>query len=501
MRSIYIYFILFVLALPAFSEEVKNFNDTLKQSGSNIDNNVLSELLPEFKNALHSDYVLLNDKIDQIVARINIIEKRELALKNGAKAAFDKAQNLADLGNIKEAGFYYAIACICDPDEGLYLHAYVNAVINWADRKIKIGQPDLALRVLMDMERFLYTNTSIIFPDNAENAFNLLKKIELKSKEAEKATIHKTYNADLDNIKEILADSKALLSINIPDGLDNIVSYQTKLQEMSGRLIKCYSVEPNEELFLMMKSISSRINEASMREESERILAKGENLIILASKEENNSKIYIDEAVLINQRLGILYYTASNDLKRRIDAFNKSLEKIISANTRNYNNSLAYNLRNRYENIIQSLKKDKSNAEKSLMILYQIHSDVIAESAKVTDEESLKEINLLIVDINKSIDEWRNIQTLYYEKWAIKTVIKFNDLYKNEMGMLGSGRDTKNRIYLGMIDYLDLRYLNISALRAYTEVFDFFYKELDRDQRLELSAEFVTCDKKGLSDF
>lgn len=487
-----------------FSEEKTADFTNIEQAINNGNNRLLLQLLPELKTLLSENNAQITEELKSLSDRLDVIEKRETIFKNGAKAAFDKAQNLADLNNMQEAGFYYALACTFDPQEGLYLYGYVKAVLNWADRKIKSGRPELALRALADMERFLYSNTSLIFPQNIESAANLLKEIKLKSNEASKAAFNKTYNADLDSIKEVLAESESLLLMDIPNGLDNVTAYLTKLQTVSGKLMMFYSAEQNEDVFLMMKNIASRISETSGREEAERILKKGNELLQIVSTDKSMGSFHIDEAVMINQRLSVLSFGASADLKRRIDIFRNNLEKVVLSASKISGNSVIAKLKTKYESVIKTLNKDQTKAEKALSMLYEIQNEVVAESTKIIDTETLQEMKKLVADINATIDTWRNIQNSNYEKWAIKTVIKFNEVYKNELGMLGSGRDTKNRIYLGMKDYLcsiDLKYLNVPGLRAYSEVFDFYYNELDRDQRLELSAEFVNCDKKALSEF
>lgn len=465
---------------------------------------LLSILLPEVKGLVEEETAPIRDKLNEILKLTESEENRRLAIKKSAKAAFDKAQDMADLGNMKEAGLYYSIACFSDPEEGLYLYGYVNAVLNWAERSIKSGRPEAALLALSDMERFLYANASLILPSNAESAEKLLKNIELKAAEAGKAAFSKNKNTGVENVQEIINEAKKALSFNIPEGLDNVTSYQVRLQTLAAKLMKFSSDDSDEDLFLTIKRLSSRINEAAGREDAERMLEKGFALIDAAEEKRINISDAAKETAVINQRLALLYFGVSPALKRRIDIFSKRFDGLSAEAARSYGRKAVLRLKNKYDAVVKRLVKNETNAEKALKSLYALQDEIIIESSAISDADTLKEIRGLISSINGDTETWRDIQYSRYERWAVKTVIKFNDLYKSEMGVLGSGRDTKNRIYLGMKDYLcpiDLKYLGVPGLRAYTEVFDFFYKELDRDQRLDLSTEFVNCAKKPLSEF
>lgn len=153
---------------------------------------------------------------------------------------------------------------------------------------------------------------------------------------------------------------------------------------------------------------------------------------------------------------------------------------------------------------MKTLVTDETNAGKALEILADIRNEIITGSAKITDPGYIKEMNGLLIALNKEAEKWLDIQARRYKIWAVKTVGRFYDIYKNEMGQLGSSSDTKDKLYAGMKDYLcqiEPIYLGPAGLKAYTEVFDFFYKELDRDRRLPISSELVNCEKRPLSSF
>lgn len=465
---------------------------------------ILSLLIPEIEEIVNSKTISLDTKINEIILWSEEDKNNKLILKKKALEAFEKAENLFAISKIKEASFYYSVACFFDKENPKYLNSYIKRMLEWVDRNIKNSKEEVAFNLLLDIEQFLYSNLSLINPDNLDNIFSQLKEIEVMRKNLDKHINALSYNENLNSFNYVKDETLKLLSIPIPDGLDKIMNYHTKLQTLYNQLMKFYTQNQSEETFIILKNLSVRISEVAPREEAERILLKGNKVLEIVNKEQKYDYIYIEEAVLINQRLHILSFTASSDLRRRINIYNKSIEELLSKSSQISGSKIIKKLENKFNAIKAPLVKNETNAEKALSSLYNIQNEVIASSSSITDATNLKLIKKIISDIEKEIMSWKDIQQSRYEKWAINTIVKFNNVYKDELGLLGSGRDTKKRIYIGLVDYLcaiDLRYLSVPSLRAYTEVFDFYYKELDRDQRLDLSKEFISCDKKLLSEF
>lgn len=471
-----------------------------------IDENarLLSLLIPEIEEIINNKNISLENKINFVESYINNNEEKKKILKEKAKEAFEHAENFASIGKIKEASYYYSIACFFDKENNTYLKKYINKIIEWADRNIKSSKPELAIRILSDTERFLYSNISLINPNSIDDILSLILKIDKKIKDANTIITKTSSIKGINSLKQALEETSKILTAPIPDGLDNIINYQMKLQTLSGQLMKYYSQNQDEKTFIAIKNLSLRINEVQPKEEAERILVKGNKVLERVNKEKKYDYIHIEEAVLIKQRLHFLSFSASNDLRRRINTYNKKVDEIISKSTQLIGNKAIKILQNKYNAVKVTLIKHETNAEKALSSLHNIQNTIIAESSKITDIENLKAIKELLYNIEKEINEWKNIQQVRYEKWAINTIIKFNNVYKDELGLLGSGRETKERIFIGLVDYLcpiDLKYLTVPGIRAYTEIFDFYYEELDRDQRLDLSNKFINCDKKLLKEF
>lgn len=82
-----------------------------------------------------------------------------------------------------------------------------------------------------------------------------------------------------------------------------------------------------------------------------------------------------------------------------------------------------------------------------------ILNEIIAGSARITDFGYIKEMNSILIYLNKEAEKWREIQVVMYKICAVKTVGRFYGTYKNEMGPLGSGSDTKDKLYAGVKDY------------------------------------------------
>lgn len=474
-------------------------------------NDVLIPLiLPQINEIVKRETALgiadIKKNLDRVTDELNAQKRTAELIKENARKAFDKAQKLADDGKIKEAGFYYAVACAKDPQEGLYLFGYVKSVLIWADRTAKRGFYDVALATLYDMESFLYSGISLIDSGNADSVAGLIKDVDSAIKRIKTEAGSKTANSEVLNIDSAVKQAIETLGIQIPVNEKELEDYKNRLDNDAENIIRLSGGVITPILKDTIKKISQRAKSVSDIIDAEKNLKRANNLLEQASVKQSPaySSQFLGEAATISQRLSISFGDMPPDLKRRILRFGDNFSK-TSAEVAKITSAGEFDkLKTKYDALIKRLAKGETNATKALSLLADLQDELAIDSTKITDADYLKQTRNLFTSLNSEIDKWREIQSKRYEAWGVKTVRQFYDTYKNEMGALGSGSDTKDKISAGMKDYLcpiEVRYLGSAGFRAYMEVFDFFYKELDRQRRLDLSTEFVNCEKRPLSFF
>lgn len=489
-----------------FGELKKYINDTIKEANSGLIPIILPQIAEIVKRETEAETANIKKQLDNITAEQNIQKHKAELNKDNAKKAFDKAQRLADDGKIKEAGFYYAVACSKDPEEGLYLFGYVKAVLNWADRLAKRGSFDAALATLYDMEAFLYSGVTVIDAGNADSVAGLIKNVTDAIKRLKTEAGAKITDTEISNTDTAVKKALETMSLPIPENEKELEDYKTRLENDAENIIRLSKGQLTPILKETMKKISEKIKNVSDIIDAEKYLKRADRLLLEASYQQNPvyASQFLSEAAAISQRLSASFGDMSPDLKRRILKFGDNLTK-TSAEVMKKASAMEFDkLKAKYDALIKRLSTGETNATKALSLLTDFQDELAIDSSKITDSDYLKRTRNLFTSLNGEIEKWREIQVKRYESWGIKTVRKFYDTYKNEMGVLGSGSDTKDKIYAGMKDYLcpiEVRYLGSAGFKAYSEVFDFFYKELDRDRRLELSSEFVNCEKRPLSFF
>ena len=481
-------------------------NQALKDNNDVLLNLILHRTDESVKREVGLKNDLIMQTLDNITANINQEKIKKDKLKKDAKLAFDKAQKLADEGKIKEAGFYYAVACAADPEEGLYVYGYVKSVLNWADKVKKNGVYDTAINSLYEMLNFLYSEALFINPTNAESVMKLINEVEDKIAYFKKEANIKILDMDALSLNEITRQAMDLSSADIPEGLSNLETYYLNCENIIEKFTLLSKTPLSAQAKEALKRLGERMKIVSNLIDTEKYLQKGNDLLLLLMDKKNAHFVpqLIVEAALIGQRLSLIGEGMNPGLQRRILKFGDDFLKISTSINQASSAAEFEKFKIKYDALSARSIKNETNAQAILQNISALQDEMIAYSGKITDAEYLKKLRALLSATTAEAEKWREIQLKRYDVWAIKTVRKFYDTYKNEMGLLGSGSDTKDRIYAGMKDYLcpiEVRYLGAAGLRAYTEVFDFFYKELDRDRRLELSSEFVNCEKRPLSFF
>lgn len=498
-------------AVPSLNSEdfgklKKYINDAVKEGNTGIIPLIMPQIAEIVKRETEAGTADIKKLLDNVTAEQNIQKHKAQLNKENAKKAFDKAQRLADDGKIKEAGFYYAVACSKDPEEGLYLFGYVKAVLSWADRAAKRGSFDAALATLYDMEAFLYSVVTVIDSGNADSVAGLIQNVTdaIKRLKAEAGAI--ISDTEISNTDMAVKKARETLALPIPENEKELENYKSRLENDAENIIRLSNGGLTPLLKETIKKISEKAKRVSEIIDAEKYLKRADRLLVEASAQQAPvyASQFLSEAAAISQRLSASFGDMSPDLKRRILKFGDNFTK-ISAEVMKKASSMEFDkLKAKYDSLIKRLSTGETNATKALSLLTDLQDELAIDSSKITDSDYLKRTRNLFTSLNSEIEKWREIQVKRYESWGIKTVRKFYDTYKNEMGVLGSGSDTKDKIYAGMKDYLcpiEVRYLGSAGFKAYSEVFDFFYKELDRDRRLELSSEFVNCEKRPLSFF
>ncbi len=420
---------------------------------------------------------------------------------NGHKA-FVTAEKLVSQGDIKSASFYYAIAVSSDYTNAQYIESYTNALMAWADTMMSSGKHTAAISALQNMLAYLNMQGISVAIYHPNVVAKLINDVDSKLTSAQNIITTQSYNSIKANENDTVHTISGLLSQQIPEDIIELNSYRQSLETYLANVINL-NVENKEQL---ISATYDRLNAVLVAIEVEQYLTKGNELIdlVITIPEAPFASQTMTEASIIGQRLLQLSEQATDIQKVEIKHYTEKFSEVFSQVAKSVSAKEFNKMQTKYASLKTRITTPNIKATQAISQLSDMHEDIIVDSAKVTDTEYVKEIRKLLKIIVADIEYWQTVRQKYYEDWAIKSVKRFHEIYQGEPGLLGSGEDVKGKIYDGLVDYLcpiDLTYLGIDASRLYSDVFDLYYNELDRDMKFEISAQFTECKKRDIDEF
>lgn len=472
---------------------------------------------------IDSQSALLNEQmanVEDLMARLRGVEK-ELAVqrelleelktyednssrqiaerKRMARESFDKAEKLRATKQYQSAGIYFSNALALEPDNLTILNSYTNTVLEWVSSRQYVKDYASAESTLNDYIRYLYTYSAgldIKGVDYVASTFWSLADFREKLSQ-ESAAWKKREEARIRS--ELETSINTALNRKISDNESGLLAEYHTLQ---GFLARWYQIAPDGTA--VMERITRRQSVITDNLEAISLLSSAESGLT-DERVDNISGYYkTNELYLINQRLAGLMPSLTGSVRARADKFNTELNnregEISEDNSRSIWNNLN-NVRRKDTELAASRAKTK---EEAIQIWIRFADDVATEMSRAHDPFYAANMRNLLADVSKRTNALREEQLRLYESWSLNNVRTMYNDYSGELGLLSGGKAAKERLAAGMGDYLcpiDTRYLSVTSLKLYNDIYDFFNKELDRPMRINTALRFNNCQKKGLGDF
>ena len=140
------------------------------------------------------------------------------------------------------------------------------------------------------------------------------------------------------------------------------------------------------------------------------------------------------------------------------------------------------------------------NSNEALKALGAFQRFVSINAMEVNDKAYLDLINAWNTKIGEAFWSWQKAQGLRYDGWALNKLEVFHNKYKGQLGF----RTDTHKIYDALLRDLgdiDSRLLSPMANRAYSEVFELFFKELNDAQKIKLPSQMAVAEKLTQQQF
>ncbi|MDR0453821.1 MAG: hypothetical protein LBH05_03295 [Deferribacteraceae bacterium] len=435
---------------------------------------------------------LLSDKVDMI----NSDKQRRKTL---AAESYRKAVKFTSEKQYQTAGIYYGNALALDPDNITILNSYTKAVTEWVSSRQNLGDYDSAYQTLSDYIRYLYTFPAGLPAEGADylvstfwalTEYQTKLSLESEGKKLQQSNIHK---------KEIEKNIYEELNLSLAD---NETFLTEKFRNTQLLFAQWQRVAPND--VYLTDLLNKRLLQITDNIEALNLLRYGEESIKSSKQADGISPYYAaSELYITNQRLINLKTSLIPSVLKRVDKFGKDLDSLSGAITSD-SAKITWERINKRKNEIAALVGKTKTKEAAAKLWSNFAEEVTLELPRTANPDYSAQIRLLLSEINQKLSVLREEQLFVYEKWGLQNISTMHKHYKDEIGMLKLSESAQKRIIGGMKDYLcpvDTRYLSMTGMKLYNEIFDLFNKELNREQRISVALQFSECKRKPLSDF
>jgi len=468
-----------------------------------INNELISRLSREIKDAVNEVWKAREEALVKHADGTDPDRSDEEA----GRLAFLNAKKLWEKGDITGAELYFSNAMAKVPDNWEYLETYTQAVLAWCDRSQTNEERDLAIRILTDLESFLRSQVGHL-------KISDLKKLEksftdVLSKKQKILHLLATENSKSEELKisEAISKSKDLLSRSIPREPEKLNLYLSNLRD-SLRIPRTQGTQKKDEVSQLLRSIEKRITDAEIAQQSIVMIQQAGDLLksVQEKQDKSLSQIYaLSSAETIIKQLVTLKFRLDPPFAADVDALVTRLDqvaRVVSQQRRQQVLKEIMEVKGKI-NDLYAINRDINrdiNCDKAIKDLTDFIRLCSRKMADIPDSEMAGKVDEIVTETNKMITQWKTEQLRRYEEWAVTTVKKFYESYRNELGPGTDENKVYNQLILALGD-VDTRYLSIAGARCYIEVFDLFYKELNDKHKIELTARMAIKNKKPLEDF
>ena len=517
-----------VLKSPQFIEVL---NGTIRQE--------LSETRSEVKT--------LQDKIDFLSNELKALSQTILP-----ETVLIQAKNLVEQGKIAQASLYFSNAIHKAPTNWDIIKQYTQSILQWSDKQQKVGEFQKVLEVLNEIETFLRSRVSYLALTDIKQLETMLQKIKLLKQSITLKRTQQQHQATLTHAQTLFNESQNLIKKPFPTEIATLSNYLAVLTDKQ-RNLQLMMSQPVVQNFLSVQAENCLVHDKIIPE-TLMIDKRGElknkfpksNECVSGSKQIHIQSVIANLEAKIDQvqtalqassfiiqiqalvetaqqkslssKMGLYYLNGAQSLFQQLILFQPTLPSLFVEKIKNLSKALetisVEIARRQSQPIFAQIKAQKSQIEaffsvttdlkcqEAMTYLADFKQYLVEKMMLLTASEMMETTQAYLKQSEKALAKWQTEQVRRYEQWAIE---KIKHLYDQHSEQLSSFTDTDELIiyeetksHLGIIN---TRYLSSAAATAYNEVFSQFYRELDDEQKIALTAEMTLMPKCTLSDF
>lgn len=467
----------------------------------------LTAKISELANKNSRSVELLSNNLKDIEASLKTQKPIDESIKvkqaedktdgKAAKAAFDKARSLWSKGDIHGAEIYFSYAIAKDPNNPNYLEGYSKTAIDWCRQRKTTEDKQTAIFLLENLGEFLRSHSSDLDIKHLNRIQKLLKILRNEKEELLAGLKQGRYQNSINK-------SETLLSRPMPRDLNGLENYYIEVSEALENISNISLQAPDSKTESISLLLDKKINEIESIRDAFILIEQAKDLLkvnITGLKVNSAQSAYLMRAIDTVDRLISFKSIDIKLIVKEIDDLVPRLDNQIQTLNKRMGKKILHELTRSKEKIegLYSISPEQkcNDAIATLTDFLRVCEYRISE---INDRGIFNKAQGIIDTTNNAIAQWRGQQILYYEKWVMGKVKEFYQSQKDNNGIGGDKDELYNR-FISVYGDIDTRYLSMAGARAYNEVFEFFYKELNKDQKIELTAKIAVGEKKRLGDF
>jgi len=430
--------------------------------------------------------------------RAKLLEDRQ-AETTAALKGVELAENLLSQGNPARATLFFSNALNKDPGSISVLNRYATSVFGWSRQQTSGGDLAVALDVIDETDRFLQNQAGNVAPQDISKLEELILECDQVKKEIQDKIVVINQTIILDGGKDLNSRIEKLLAVPTPTEEEPLSQHIEELQSAQNATVALSDTNPviSDEL---KHNLSSRLKTAEIDLSVLSILQQmGKNGSFESGGLESNSQgnAYYRMAALnaVAQQLTILKPSASPEMSKKIDLAFTEISTQIDEFDRQQAKAVWEKISSESEKITKYMNVTQGiNCRDALQELLAFQRFCAINSEKISNQTYRDQIDELTAKVGQAISAWSIAQGVRYDTWALAKLEALSSQHEDLTGMFND----KKKIYSALLSGLgsiDSRFLSPPAARAYSEVFDLFYKELDSKQKINISSAMALSTK------
>jgi len=392
-----------------------------------------------------------------------------------------QAEQLLEKGQLTTANLYFSHALAQNPGHWPWIQRYQHNLLTYVHELSKQGQFKQALTLLDDIKAFLHTQVLYVNTrdlDKLEQNLAEIAQLQQQLQAQQRQNINQHF-------EQLLGDKQALLAT--PTTSINSQELEV-LHEQLVHFQLNNSLEPAQQQ--KITALEDNINVISLIQQIQQFIEQA----LTASQNHTLSLYYLSSAETLIQQL-VLVAVEQEPVKKQIISLSQQLQQAQKKLLQRQAQAVWQSLKSHCEAV--KLNKELK-AQENIEQLLQVRQLIAQKMTQLSP--IIKTVKTCLTKIEQHLENAQNMQTKFYNLWAIGKIQDFYQKNYKEVGIMGD----EDKIYHNLIEHLgsiDLRYLSMPTQTAYSEVFSKFYGELDDEQKISLTTRMTLTEKKPLTDF